>query len=118
MRGLAEVEIETVEVGGGVLVGDVDEPETSAAGNVGDERGGREGAKDGGVDVVAQSGFPEVVLEIEAGGGGMAAVAVEDVAVAVGEGPVVGKRVFCFHGGGWVDGVVFEMELTKEVFET
>lgn len=105
MRGLAEVEVENVEVGGGVLVGDVNEPEAGAAGDVGNEREGSEDAEDGGGDIVAQGGFPQVVLEIEAGGGGVAAVAVEDVAVAVGESPVVGKGGFCFHGGGRVDGV-------------
>ena len=88
MRHLAQLEIKAVQLGVGKLLRGVDEPHAAAAGDIGDGGGFGEQWEDGRMNGVAEGGRPEVVLEIEARGGGVGAVAVEDVAVAVCQLPV------------------------------
>ena len=81
---MREADVEAVALGGGVLAGYVEQPGGGAGGDVGDAGvvGGGEG--DGGVEIVAELAVPDVVLAVEAGGGGE--VAIEDVGVCVFDG--------------------------------
>lgn len=86
-----EIDVEAVDGGGRHRAGDVEEPDGGAAGDVGDHRAVVccFGERDGGGDVEAKGFFPEVVLEVQAAGGGVGAVEAE----VVGFGHVCEARV-------------------------
>ena len=93
MRRLGEVDVVAGEMGGREVAGGVEEPDPCAGADVGDAGVGGERGGYGGVDGEVEGGFPEEMLEVEAGRGEVVAFKHVDFSVVWG--------VVCFGGHGW-----------------